>query len=100
MVALADKSMKLRILIIYMFLFYSCRRLPREFLFQKGIFFRGMTRVSKFFVTQCNVVSLKEVKDSGYLSKNVRQVKMFPFFKPITICFMRNESILKNSYQH
>ena len=45
--------MKLRILIIYMFLFYSCRRLPREFLFQKGIFFRGMTRVSKFFVTQC-----------------------------------------------
>ena len=73
----------------------------REFLFQNGIFFRGMimTRVSKFFVTLC-LDSLKGVKDSGLLSKNVRQVKMFAFFKPITICFMGNESILKNSYQH
>ena len=30
--------------------------MPGEFLFQNGIFFRGMTWVSKFFVTQSRFV--------------------------------------------
>ena len=42
--------------------------MPREFVFQNGIFLRGITWVSKFFVKQ-SLVSLKAVKDSGLLSK-------------------------------
>ena len=77
-VALADKSVKLRILIIDMFRFklqsQMCK-VPPEFLFQNGICLRGITWVSKFFVTQ----SPRFAKGSGPLSKNVKQVKMVSF---------------------
>ena len=69
-IALADKSVKLRILIIYMFGCYRYRRL------RVSVFF-GM--VSVFAVLpgsqsslSRNLVSLKAVKDSGLLSNNVR----------------------------
>ena len=50
--SLENKSIKLRILIIYMFLFYSYRRCRVSFFFQNGICFRGITWFSKLFVTQ------------------------------------------------
>ena len=63
--------MKLRISIIYMFLFYSYRtKVQREFPFQNGTFFCGITWVSKFFVTQSRFA--KGSKGSGLLSKNMR----------------------------
>ena len=76
-VALADKSMKLRILITDMFRFklqLQKLKVPPEFLFQNGICLRGITWVSKLFVTQSRFA-----KGSGLLSKNLRQVKMFSF---------------------
>ena len=74
---LADKSMKLRIFIIDMFRFklqLQKLKVPPRFLFQNGIFFRGIIWVSKFFVTQSRFAI-----GSGLLSKNVKQDKMFSF---------------------
>ena len=62
--------MKLRILIIDMFRFkllLQRLKVPPEFLFQNGICLRGITWVSKLFVTQSRFA-----KGSGLLSKNLR----------------------------
>ena len=68
--------------------------MPGEFLFQNGIGLCGMTWVSKFFVTQSRFVKVRVRCQKCELGENVS------LFIAITICFMRNESILKNSYQH
>ena len=63
--------MKLRILIIYMFLFYSYRRCRVSFFFYNGIVFSHYNLGPNVSLSR-NLVSLKGVKDSGLLSKNVR----------------------------
>ena len=66
-IALADKSVKLRILIIYMFCFYI-QKAPRECLFRNGICLQpgSQSPLSR------NLISLKAVKDSVLMSNNVR----------------------------
>ena len=48
--------------------------MPPEFLFQNGICLRGVTWVSKLFITQSRFAKGLEL-----LSKNVREVKMSSF---------------------
>ena len=66
-------------------------KVPPEFLCQNGIGLRGITWVSKFFVTQSRFA-----KGSGLLSKDVRQIKMFSFHSYNDL-FHEKEEHLKES---